>query len=80
MRPLEIDEEKTIIPNGLSIRSGKSAPTARYLGSMIVFNFGAKYANKKNIPSVTPICPKSNIITQSDLSEYINKECLIQND
>jgi hypothetical protein len=47
---------------------------------MIVFNFGAKYANKKNIPSVTPICPKSNIITQSDLSEYINKECLIQND
>jgi hypothetical protein len=57
-------EAKTIIPNGLSIRSGKSAPIARYLGSMIVFNRGAKYENIKNIPSVTPICPNRSIIIQ----------------
>ena len=64
MRPFEMVEAKTIIPNGLSIRSGKRAPIARYFGFMIVFNLGAKYENTKNIPSVTPICPKSSMIVQ----------------
>src|SRR5665647_3099822 len=51
-------EAKTIIPSGLSIKSGRRAPIARYLGSMIVFNRGAKYDIPKNTPSVMPICPK----------------------
>jgi hypothetical protein len=55
-------EAKIIIPTGLSIISGRRAPTARYLGSMIVFNRGAKYENKKKIPSVIPICPNSSMI------------------
>jgi hypothetical protein len=54
-------EAKTIIPSGLSIKSGRRAPIARYLGSMIVFNRGAKYDIPKNTPSVMPICPKRSI-------------------
>lgn len=62
MRPFEMEEAKTIIPNGLSIISGKRAPIARYRGSMMVFNRGAKYETKKNIPSVIPICPKRSMM------------------
>jgi hypothetical protein len=50
MRPFEMEEAKTIIPNGLSIISGKRAPTARYLGSMMVFTRGATYENIKKYP------------------------------
>ena len=64
MRPFEIVDAKTISPNGLSIKSGRRAPTTRYLLSMIVFNRGAIYENTKNIPSVIPICPKSSMVTQ----------------
>jgi len=56
-------DAKTIIPNGLSIKSGKRDPITRYLKSMIVFNRGAIYENTKNIPSVIPICPKSSMVT-----------------
>jgi hypothetical protein len=66
MRPFEMVDAKTIIPSGLSIKSGRRAPTARYLGSMIVFNRGAKYENTKNIPSVIPMCPNSSMIVQSN--------------
>lgn len=60
-----MEEAKTIIPNGLSIKSGRRDPTARYLGSMTVFNLGTKYENKKNIPSVIPICPNSSMIIRT---------------
>jgi hypothetical protein len=61
MRPVEIVEAKIIMPSGLSIRSGRRAPTSRYLGSIIVFSRGIRKQMKRNIPKVTPRCPKSNI-------------------
>ena len=61
MRPFEMEETKTIIPNGLSIISGKRDLTTRYLGSMMSFNRGTKYENIKNIPSVIPICLKRSM-------------------
>ena len=66
MRPFEMVDAKTIIPNGLSIRSGKRAPMARYFGSMIVFNRVAKYENMKNMPSVIPIWPKRSMTRQNN--------------
>ena len=77
MRPFEMVDAKTIIPNGLSIKSGSRDPTARYLGSMIVFNRGAKYENTKNIPSVMPVCPKSSMVKRTNLYLYINIDSLL---
>jgi hypothetical protein len=77
MRPFEMLEANTIIPNGLSIKSGSRDPTARYLGSMVVFNRGAKYENMKNIPSVIPMCPKISIIKRTTLYLYINIDSLL---
>jgi hypothetical protein len=51
-----------IIPIGLSIKSGRSDPMTIYVGSIIVCNCGMKNKNPKNIPNVTPICPKRSIV------------------
>ena len=72
-----MEEANTIIPNGLSIISGSKDPTARYLGSMIVFNLGTKYENMKNIPSVIPIWPNSSMIKRTNLYLYINIDSLL---
>lgn len=71
MRPFSKVEAKIIIPKGLSIKSGKRAPMAKYLGSIIVFSRGMKNPSPKNIPNVTPICPKRSI--------EINKTSVIYN-
>lgn len=54
-------EEKITIPRGLSIKSGRSDPMTRYVGSIMVLNCGMKNASPKKTPSVTPICPKRSI-------------------
>lgn len=61
MRPVEKVEAKMISPSGLSMRSGRRAPIARYLGSKIVLSRGINIQMKRNIPKVTPRCPKSSI-------------------
>lgn len=61
IRPFAMVEEKRTIPRGLSIKSGRSDPMTRYVGSIMVLNCGMKNANPKNTPSVTPICPKRSI-------------------
>jgi len=50
MRPLEKVEAKITSPIGLSIRSGRIAPIARYRGSMIFLNLGIKIPSPKNYP------------------------------
>jgi len=54
-------EEKIITPIGLSIKSGRSDPITRYVGSIMILNCGMKNASPKNTPNVTPICPKRSI-------------------
>jgi hypothetical protein len=54
-------DEYIIIPRGLSIKSGRSDPMTRYVGSIIVCNCGMRYKSPKNIPNVMPICPKRSI-------------------
>jgi hypothetical protein len=61
IRPVEKVEARIISPRGLSMRSGRRAPTSRYLGSMMVLKRGANIHMRKKIPKVTPRCPKSNI-------------------
>lgn len=61
-------------PRGLSIKSGRSDPMTRYVGSIIVLNCGIKNASPKNTPKVTPICPKRSIENKrrfSYISTYI---------
>ena len=70
MRPLEKVEAKMIIPIGLSIKSGKRAPTAKYFGSIIVLSRGMKIPSPKNIPSVTPMCPKRSIVNKNTVVIY----------
>jgi hypothetical protein len=53
--------EYIIIPRGLSIKSGRRDPMTRYVGYIIVCNCGMKTKSPKNIPNVTPICPKRSI-------------------
>jgi len=54
-------DEYIIIPRGLSIKSGRSDPMTRYVGSIIAWNCGMINKSPKNIPNVTPICPKRSI-------------------
>jgi hypothetical protein len=61
MRPFSKVEAKITLPRGLSIRSGKRAPIARYFGSIVVLSRGIKIPSPKNTPNVTPTCPKISI-------------------
>lgn len=68
IRPFAKVEAKIIIPTGLSIKSGRRAPMAKYFGSIIVLSRGIKIPSKKNTPNVTPICPKRSIANYQDFS------------
>jgi hypothetical protein len=61
MRPFEIMEANIMLPIGLSIKSGRIAPIARYLGSIIVLSRGIKNTSPKNMPNEMPRCPKRSI-------------------
>jgi len=50
MRPFEIMEANIMLPIGLSIKSGRIAPIARYLGSIIVLSRGIKIQVRKIFP------------------------------
>jgi hypothetical protein len=61
MRPFEILEANIILPIGLSIKSGRIAPIARYLGSIIVLSQGIVNSSPKNMFNEMPGCPKRSI-------------------
>jgi hypothetical protein len=61
MRPVVMVEAKITIPRGLSIKSGRITPMARYFGSIIVFSRGKNNPSTKNNPNVTPMWPKRSI-------------------
>ena len=61
IRPFAMVEGKITLPKGLSIKSGRSDPITRYVGSIIILNCGMKNASPKNTPRVKLICPKRSI-------------------